>query len=50
MSGRRTCVEWSFGKVSQLWGFTSYTNRMKSGLSPIGTYYCIAIHFTNCHT
>ena len=50
MSRRRICVEWSFGKVSQLWGYTSYKRGMKLGLSPVGTYYRVAIFLTNCHT
>jgi len=50
MSRRRICVEWSFGKVSQLWGYTGYKQGMKLGLSPVGAYYRVAIFLTHCHT
>ncbi|RPA92408.1 hypothetical protein L873DRAFT_1710039, partial [Choiromyces venosus 120613-1] len=43
-------IEWGFGKVSQLYEFTSYKPGLKYGPSPVGNYYCVAIFLTNCHT
>ncbi|RPA99396.1 hypothetical protein L873DRAFT_1738694 [Choiromyces venosus 120613-1] len=50
MSGYRIAVEHSFGKVVKLWSFLAFKNSLQIGLSPIGTYYAIAVLLTNLHT
>jgi hypothetical protein len=50
MSRLRICVEWSFGKVLQYFGYVGHKMGMKMGLSPVAAYYLTAVFFTNCHT
>lgn len=50
MSSVRISVEWSFGKIVQLWGFVDYRKNLKLLLQPIGLYYMNAAILTNAHT
>jgi len=50
MSGYRIAIEHSFGKVVNLWSFIAFKNGLQIGLSPIGSYYAIAVLLTNLHT
>ncbi|RPB02765.1 hypothetical protein L873DRAFT_1826563 [Choiromyces venosus 120613-1] len=50
MSGYRSAIEHSFRKVVNLWSFIAFKNGLQIGLSPIGSYYAIAVLLTNLHT
>lgn len=50
MSSIRIPVEWSFGKVSNLFAFQSYKQNIKLQLQPVGFYFLVATALTNCHT
>ena len=50
MSKMRCCVEWGFGKISQLFAFLDFKKNLKVLLQPIGKYYLVAVILINCHT
>ena len=50
MSKVRTCVEWGFGKICQLFAFLDFKKNLKLLLQPIGKYYLVAVILVNCHT
>ena len=50
MSKVRTCVEWGFGKICQLFAFLDFKKNLKLLLQPIGKYYLVAVIPVNCHT
>ena len=50
MSKVRTCVEWGFGKICQLFAFLDFKKNLKLLLQPIGEYYLVAVILVNCHT
>ncbi|RPB01496.1 hypothetical protein L873DRAFT_1827136 [Choiromyces venosus 120613-1] len=50
MSGYQIAVEHCFGKVVKLWSFLAFKNGLQVGLSPVGTYYAIAVLLTNLNT
>ena len=50
MSEVRISVEHGFGKVMQNWSYTNFRNSLKTGLSPVGTYYMVSVLLTNIHT
>lgn len=50
MSGVRVSVEWSFGKIAQLFAFLDFKKNQKILLQPIGKYYIVGALFANCHT
>ncbi|RPA94841.1 hypothetical protein L873DRAFT_1646975, partial [Choiromyces venosus 120613-1] len=43
-------VEWGFGKVIQIFAFLGFKYGLKTGLSPITTWYFTGVLLTNCHT
>lgn len=50
MSALRIAVKHGFGLVTKYWKLHDYKGKMKVGLSPVGTYYRIAVLLTNCYT
>ena len=50
MSNVRIVVEWSFGKIVNLFPFVDFKKNLKLGLQPIGKYFLVATVLTNCHT
>ncbi|KAI8819055.1 uncharacterized protein EV422DRAFT_131203 [Fimicolochytrium jonesii] len=50
MSAVRTCVEWGFGKIIQLWAFVDFAKNQNIWLQPVGRFYLLATLFTNIHT
>lgn len=50
MSSIRIVVEWSFGKIVNLFPFVDYKKNLKLRLQPVGKYYLVATILTNCHT
>ena len=50
MSKMRSCVEWGFGKICQLFGFLYFKKNLKLLLQPIGKYYLVVVTLVNCHT
>lgn len=50
MSSLRVAVEWGFGRVDSLFAFCAYKKNLKVLLSPVGTYYRVAVLLTNCHS
>lgn len=50
MSRSRICVEWSFGKVIELFAFLDFKKNLKLFLQPIAKYYVVATILANCHT
>ena len=50
MSTVRTCVEWSFGKITTLFAFIDFKKNLKLQLQPVDKYYLVATVLTNCHT
>ena len=50
MSGVRVSVEWSFGKIAQLFAFLDFKKNQKILLQPVGKYYIVRALFANCHT
>jgi hypothetical protein len=50
MAKYRQCVEWTFGKVSNLFAFNNYSPNLKLHESPIGAYFFASVLFTNAHT
>ena len=50
MSRLRVSIEWSFGKITQLFAFCDYKKNMKLHKQPVGSYWLIATLLTNCHS
>jgi hypothetical protein len=50
MAKSRICVEWTFGKLLELFAFLDYKKNLKLYLQPIAKYYVVAALLTNCHT
>ena len=46
----RTSVEWGFGKISQFFAYLDFHKNLKVLLQPVGKYYGVGAHLTNCHT
>ena len=47
MSGVRVSVEWGFAEVVRYWPFVDVKNALQIGMSPVGTYYMVAVLLTN---
>lgn len=50
MSSLRVSVEWTFGKITQLFAFLDFKKNLKLFLQPVGKYYLVGGLLTNCHT
>ena len=50
MSSVRVSVEWTFGKIIQLFAFLDFKKNIKVLLQPVGEYYIVGTLLTNCHT
>ena len=50
MSRARVAIEWSFGKIVNIFAFLSYWRQLKIWLVPVGQYYQLATLMANCHT
>jgi hypothetical protein len=50
MSESRISVEWSYGRITNLWRMLNLKDNMKLFKSPIGVYYMVATLLTNCVT
>ncbi|KDQ55427.1 hypothetical protein JAAARDRAFT_48774 [Jaapia argillacea MUCL 33604] len=50
MSKYQESVEWSLGKVCNLWASLNYKLQMKSHLSLIGKHFLVSVLLTNAHT
>jgi hypothetical protein len=50
MSQYRISVEWSFGKVVNLWGHCAFAKGLRVGLQAVGTMYVVAVLLTNVHS
>ena len=50
MSAMRVSVEWSFGKITQLFAFLDFKKNLKLFLQPVGKYHLVGGLLTNCHT
>ena len=50
MSSVRVSVEWTFGKITQLFAFLDFKKNLKLLLQPVGKYYLVGTLLTNCHT
>ena len=50
MSGVRVSVEWTFGKIIQLFAFLDFKKNIKVLLQPVGKYYVVGALLTNCYT
>ena len=50
MSSLCVSVEWTFGKITQLFAFLDFQKNLKLLLQPVGKYYLIGGLLTNCHT
>jgi hypothetical protein len=48
MSQHRVTVEWAFKNVLQYFGFMRDKYNLKTGKSPVGMYYAVAVIMTNC--
>jgi len=46
----RIAVEWSIGKVKNLFKMLTYKKNLKALMSPVATYFFLAMHLTNLHT
>eukprot|EP00092_Neocalanus_flemingeri_P082526 GFUD01103359.1.p1 GENE.GFUD01103359.1~~GFUD01103359.1.p1 ORF type:complete len:413 (-),score=56.89 GFUD01103359.1:81-1319(-) len=46
----RVAVEWSIGKIKTLFKMLTYKKNLKALLSPVATYFFLAMHLTNLHT
>ncbi|ETV69519.1 hypothetical protein H257_14881 [Aphanomyces astaci] len=49
MSRVRQGVEWNFGRMKNLWGFTTYKMQQKIMLSNVGAVVLVAMFMTNCN-
>ena len=50
MSALRVSVEWSFGKIVNLFAFLDFKKTQKIRLQPLGKMFVVAALLTNCHT
>lgn len=50
MSSVRVSVEWTFGKIVQLFAFLDFKKNLKLYLQPVAKYYLVGSLLTNCHT
>ena len=50
MSSVRVSMEWTFGKITQLFTFLDFKKNLKLLLQPVGKYYLVGALLTNCHT
>ena len=50
MSAVRVSVEWSFGKIVQLFAYLDFKKNQKILLQPVAKYYLVGTLLTNCHT
>jgi hypothetical protein len=50
MSRCRIAIEWSFGKIVNVWAYLTLWSRMRVLQIPFGSYYRVATIFTNVHT
>jgi hypothetical protein len=50
MSSLRISVEHGFGKIMNLFSFNGYRRGLRIGLSPVGSYYMMAVLLANIHT
>jgi hypothetical protein len=50
MSSVREAVEWSFGRLKNLWAFLQFDKKQRVRQSPIGKMWLVAVLLTNCHT
>ena len=50
MSAVRVTVEWTFGKIVQLFAYLDFKKNQKVLLQPVGKYYIVGALLTNCHT
>jgi len=50
MCSGRIAVEWSIGKVKNLWKMISNKKSLKVLMSPVATYFFVAVHLTNIHS
>ena len=50
MSSSRVAVEWAFGRVVSLWASLDFTPQQRSGQSPLGAVYHVAVLLTNMRT
>lgn len=46
----RLPVEWTFGKISQLFAFVDFSKNQRVGLQPVGVIYRVAVLLTNAHS
>jgi len=46
----RVAVEWAIGKVKNLWKMITYKKNLKALMSPVSTYFFLAVHLTNLHS
>lgn len=49
MSAVRTCVEWEFGKLLQLFAFVDFKKNLKVLLQPVASMYVVSALLANCH-
>ena len=47
MSRVRVSVEWAFAEVKQYWGHLDHSRKLKTGCTPVGSSYIVAIIFWN---
>ena len=50
MSKLRQAVEWSFGKVTNIWAFIDFKKNQKLYLQPVAKYYLVGVLLKNCHS
>jgi hypothetical protein len=50
MSSCRIAIEWSFGKVGNIFAFVKNKYNMKLHHSAVASYWLIAVMLMNCHT
>ena len=50
MCRQRVSVEWSIGKVKNLWKMLTYKKNLKALMNPVATYFFLAVHLTNLHS
>ena len=50
MCRQRVSVEWSIGKVKNLWKMLTYKKNLKALMNPVATYFFLADHLSNLHS
>lgn len=50
MSSVRISIEQIFGLTIRLWAMNEVKSLLKTGLSPVGSFYIVSIFLTNCYT